>query len=80
MFVVNASRTTLENRCLVVRIYHSAQQWRGYANGKAAGMDVLRIPSHHPLFGPLAQWLEQRTHNPLVVSSTLTRPTKCPQR
>lgn len=48
MFVVNASRTTLGASVLVVRIYHSAQQWWSYANGKAAGMDVLRIPSHHP--------------------------------
>ena len=28
-------------------------------------------------FGPVAHgWLEQRTHNPLVVCSTHTRPTK----
>ena len=42
MFVVNASGTTLENRCLVVRIYHSAQQWRVTLIIKAAGMDVLQ--------------------------------------
>jgi hypothetical protein len=28
-------------------------------------------------YGPVAQRLAQRTHNPLVVSSNLTRPTIC---
>ena len=26
--------------------------------------------------GPVAQWLEQRTHNPLVLGSNPSRPTK----
>ena len=28
------------------------------------------------LVGPVAQWLEQRTHNPLVLGSSPSRPTK----
>ncbi len=28
------------------------------------------------IFGPVAQWLEQGTHNPLVVGSNPTGPTK----
>ena len=31
---------------------------------------------YHLWFGPVAQWLEQGTHNPLVVGSSPTGPTK----
>ena len=31
--------------------------------------------THHQFFGPVAQWLEQGTHNPLVVGSSPTGPT-----
>ena len=36
---------------------------------------MIKTP-HNRGFGPVAQWLEQGTHNPLVVGSTPTGPTQ----
>src|SRR6476659_9055222 len=41
--------------------------------------ESLRLPSLSP-FGAVAQWSERGTHNPLVVGSIPTRPTRRPGR